>query len=310
MIFSELRKGVSSVNIGQIEHAVEAIRLNSFALAAKERHISPQALSKTVSELERELGIPLFKRTRRSIEATPFAREFEEKARRVLFEFDQLKKLPSTYLKESSEERIFKLGVSDSSYRGLTLMERDFCCLREEAGIDIKLYRSSSDSCLSAMRQGLVDAIVLPGAANELGFRNLLIHSAQVSVIVDKDNALCKERGISLEEVSDYPIACPLDIRFVRPFTESQFLVKGFVPRFEFVEPRFEDFFSFLRRGGVVFARKGGSIPKDVPSVREVALRESEAFAIPFFLVCKAIGPSESYELIVSFLKTKLLGTA
>ena len=251
------------MNIGQMEHVVEVIRLNSFALAAKERHISPQALSKAVSELERELGLPLFERTGRSIKATPFAREFEEKARRVLFEFDQLKKLSSAYLRESSEERIFKIGVSDSSYRGLTLMERDFCCLREEAGVDIKLYRSSSDSCLSAMRQGLVDAIVLPGAANELEFRNLLIHSAQVSVIVDKDNELCRKRETSLEEVGDCPIACPLDIRFVRPFIESQFLVKGLVPRFEFVEPRFEEFFSFLRHGGVVFVRKGGSIPKE-----------------------------------------------
>lgn len=158
-----------------------------------------------------------------------------------------------------------------------------------------------------AMRQGLVDAIVLPGVANEPGFRNLLVHSAQAGVIVDEDSALCKEEGgVSLEEIGDYPIACPLDIRFVRPFIESQFLVRGYVPRFEFVEPRFEDFFSFLRHGGVVFVRKGGSIPKDVPSVREIALKESDTFAVPFFLVCRATGPSELYGRIVSFLKTKL----
>lgn len=38
------------MNIGQLEHVVEAIRFSSFALAAKARHASPQALSKAVSE--------------------------------------------------------------------------------------------------------------------------------------------------------------------------------------------------------------------------------------------------------------------
>lgn len=76
-----------------------------------------------------------------------------------------------------------------------------------------------------AMRQGLVDAIVLPGVANEPGFRNLLVHSAQAGVIVDEDSALCKEEGgVSLEEIGDYPIACPLDIRFVRPLLSRSFL--------------------------------------------------------------------------------------
>ena len=75
-----------SVNIGQLEHAVEVIRFSSFALAAEARHASPQALSKAVSNLERELGVKLFERTGRSIEATPFAREFEKRARHILFE--------------------------------------------------------------------------------------------------------------------------------------------------------------------------------------------------------------------------------
>ena len=39
-----------SVNIGQLEHVVEVIRFSSFALAAKARHASPQALAKAVSE--------------------------------------------------------------------------------------------------------------------------------------------------------------------------------------------------------------------------------------------------------------------
>ena len=102
-----------SVNIGQLEHVVEAIRFSSFALAAKARHTSPQALSKAVSDLERELGVKLFERTGRSVEATPFAREFEKKARHILFELEQLRRFPAVFFAEASEGRSFRLAISD-----------------------------------------------------------------------------------------------------------------------------------------------------------------------------------------------------
>lgn len=95
------------MNIGQLEHVVEAIRFSSFALAAKARHTSPQALSKAVSDLERELGVKLFERTGRSVEATPFAREFEKKARHVLLEFEQLRRFPATFLQSLPRTAVF-----------------------------------------------------------------------------------------------------------------------------------------------------------------------------------------------------------
>ena len=98
------------MNIGQLEHVVEAIRFSSFALAAKARHTSPQALSKAVSDLERELGVKLFERTGRSVEATPFAREFEKKARYVLLEFEQLRRFPATFFCRVFRELQFSLG--------------------------------------------------------------------------------------------------------------------------------------------------------------------------------------------------------
>ncbi len=101
------------MNIGQLEHVVEVIRFSSFALAAKARHASPQALSKAVSNLERELGVKLFERTGRSVEATPFAREFEKKARHALLEFEQLRRFPAVFFAEASEGRSFRLAISD-----------------------------------------------------------------------------------------------------------------------------------------------------------------------------------------------------
>ena len=192
-----------SVNIGQLEHVVEAIRFSSFALAAKARHTSPQALSKAVSDLERELGVKLFERTGRSVEATPFAREFEKKARHVLLEFEQLRRFPA----ESSENRSFRLAISDSSLRGLILTEQDFAPLRDESGFNVNLYRASSDSCLSAIRQDIADAAILPGPVDEVGLLCFPVHKSHASVIVDKRWPLGMSGTVSLSEIGDRPIA-------------------------------------------------------------------------------------------------------
>lgn len=111
---------------------------------------------------------------------------------------------------------------------------------------------------------------------------------------------------VSLAEIESRPIACPLDIRFVRPYIESQFQARGLTPRFQFVEPTLNGFLSFLRNGGVVFIRKGGSIPKDVAGICEIDLRDGDSFAIPFFLVCKAGCPPEMVELIIAFFRERL----
>ena len=73
-----------------------------------------------------------------------------------------------------------------------------------------------------------------------------------------------------------------------------------------FVEPTLNGFLSFLGNGGVVFIRKGGSIPKDVASICEVDLQDRDSFAIPFFLVCKVGCPPETVELMIAFFREKL----
>ena len=77
-------------------------------------------------------------------------------------------------------------------------------------------------------------------------------------------------------------------------------------PRFQFVEPTLNGFLSFLRNGGVVFIRKGGSIPKGVAGICEVDLQDRDSFAIPFFLVCKVGCPPETVEPMIAFFREKL----
>lgn len=60
----------------------------SFAAAARDLRVSPTAASRAVAALEKELGVPLFRRTTRAVALTPEGSAYLERCRHVLAELD------------------------------------------------------------------------------------------------------------------------------------------------------------------------------------------------------------------------------
>lgn len=58
--------------------------LGSYSAAARSLSVSPSAISKSIQRLEKQLGVPLFTRTTRSLTLTPEGRELHERAVRLL----------------------------------------------------------------------------------------------------------------------------------------------------------------------------------------------------------------------------------
>ena len=58
--------------------------------AAEDEHIEPSAVSKRIGQLEADLGVPLFTRSRRGVQPTPAGSSLLEHARSVLFTMDRI----------------------------------------------------------------------------------------------------------------------------------------------------------------------------------------------------------------------------
>lgn len=67
---------------------VRTADLGSFAAAGKALGLTPSAVGKAVTTLERQLGVRLFQRSTRSIRLTEEGRLFHERCRRILDDFD------------------------------------------------------------------------------------------------------------------------------------------------------------------------------------------------------------------------------
>lgn len=60
-----------------------------FGRAARRLHIEQSPLSRTIRQMEADLGVPLLNRLPRSVRLTPAGQVFLEEARRVLLAFEQ-----------------------------------------------------------------------------------------------------------------------------------------------------------------------------------------------------------------------------
>ncbi len=69
-----------------VEVFTTTVEAGSFAAAARRLRVTPSAVSRRIAGLERELGVPLFFRTTRSLRATDDGRAFYERCVRILAE--------------------------------------------------------------------------------------------------------------------------------------------------------------------------------------------------------------------------------
>lgn len=83
-------KKLMNVNSRQLHAFLEVTRLQSFAKAAEQIHLSPSGMSMLVKELEEQVGARLFDRTTRSVDLTDAGKRLRPVAERIVGELRAL----------------------------------------------------------------------------------------------------------------------------------------------------------------------------------------------------------------------------
>ncbi|OCT11886.1 LysR family transcriptional regulator [Paenibacillus pectinilyticus] len=79
------------MNMEQLAYVVEVAKMNSLSAASQHLHMTLSALSQSISNLESELGVKLFTRSRQGTVPTPEGRVLIQKAAEVLDKVQELK---------------------------------------------------------------------------------------------------------------------------------------------------------------------------------------------------------------------------
>ena len=83
----------SYMNFQHLKYVVEVEKVKSISKAAKNLYMGQPNLSKAIKDLEKELGITIFKRTSKGVEPTTRGFEFLRYANTILSQLDELQSL-------------------------------------------------------------------------------------------------------------------------------------------------------------------------------------------------------------------------
>lgn len=196
------------MNFEQLEYIKEVIETKSMSIAAKNLHVTQSAISQSISLLEKEFGVQLFKRSRNGTIPTEEGKTIITKVLEILKKADELKEeiqsLTSSYngeLKIATVPSIFMTYLPKT----LSKFKKDF------PQIKVTIMEMDNKEVIEEVNQNKVDVglIALFNSVKHRFPEHISFHSfhsqGTFNVIVPKDSVLAFSKELQLMDIREYP---------------------------------------------------------------------------------------------------------
>lgn len=203
------------MNRKQLSYFLAAYKHGGITAAAEEMYITPQGLSKTITQLESEIGIRLFERTGNRIYPTEEADKLVAHAKNILDEFRLIEEKRFTISQPQQRVRI-PVTYSAAGYIPASFYQ-DFAekhpeillCFEEKTDRDILRNLDDREAELAILSE--------PIDVSE--FEAVFLFSSPFCILMAKNHPLAAKERISLGDLKGYPQAIKgMD----RPFSTLQ----------------------------------------------------------------------------------------
>ena len=198
------------MTIQQLRYIVSVVENGTITEAAKKLYISQPSLSNAIKDIEEEVGITIFIRSRAGIVVTPEGMEFVGYARQVLH---QMALLEDKYISHTPGK--IRFAVSSPHYVFTT---NAFGEIVEQYGrerFEFILHETTTSQIIEDVKNrysdlGIINVSRSNEAAvrkaleeNKLSFHQLFLTRPQV--FMRADHPLAGKKKVSLEDITDYP---------------------------------------------------------------------------------------------------------
>ncbi|HEY0234768.1 MAG TPA: LysR family transcriptional regulator [Afipia sp.] len=199
------------MDLRQYRYFVAAAELLHFARAAEAMGISPPSMTKQIQEIERDLGVRLFKRTKRSVALTPAGTSFLEDARRVL---QQVERAEDTARRAGRGDlgRINIGYIASTSFSGV--LQRQISLYRaQQPHVDLKFYEVEMEKLPTMLDDNRLDiAFVRPPMAYPTGIAAMTLLRDPFVVALRQDHRLARLRTIKPSQLAEEVFVLPEQI--------------------------------------------------------------------------------------------------
>ena len=215
------------MNILHMKYAVEVARLGSLNKAAETLIIAQPNISRSIKELEADLGITIFNRSAKGMVLTPEGEEFISYAQSILKQIDEVEML---YKQGSTKKQKFSISVPRAGYISAAFAE-----FSKSIGVDpaeIFYKETNSQSTINTVLNNDYKLGIIRYAENYDGFFKSMLEEKGLAyemvaefsytLIMSRDNPLATKDEIYFDDLSPY-----MEIAHADPYVPTLPLSKG-----------------------------------------------------------------------------------
>ena len=209
-----------------MRYAVEVAKLGSLSKASESLLVVKPNISRSIKELEADLGIKIFERTTKGMEPTVEGEEFLDFARSILEQIDRVEK---HYRSDTNKKQKFSISVPRACYISEAFSQFSKSLSKEPAEIFYKETNSQRtirnilehDYKLGIIRDAENYDKYFKSMLEEKGFCYELITEFTYSLIMSADSPLAKKEEITFDDLAAY-----IEIAHADPYVPSMPLSK------------------------------------------------------------------------------------
>jgi LysR family transcriptional regulator, benzoate and cis,cis-muconate-responsive activator of ben and cat genes len=193
------------VELRHLRYFVRVAEAENVSHAALKLHISQPAVSRQIRDLEEEIGLPLLKRSGKSVRLTEAGRLFLNEARAILERSDEALR----NVRLLNERQRINLDIGYSSWgidRLFHIILNSFSCAMPN--VHVRLHDRRVEDNLDALLTGKLEVAFIfvapkPGALR--GFRFLELSREHIRLAVSPTHPFARRRAVSIEEAARQP---------------------------------------------------------------------------------------------------------
>ncbi|WP_144630992.1 LysR family transcriptional regulator [Bordetella genomosp. 13] len=174
-----------------------------FSRAAERLNIDQSPLSRTIKELEKELGEDLFVRNTRSTQLTPAGRIFLEHVPRVFAALEQGRDAVRSWRQGHRGQLRVAQADFGTSTRFPLLLNR---CHEAYPGLDIRLFEVSEAQLVSGLHEGIYDAGFTHTPSSDRSLMAEPVLSEPLVAVLPLSHPLVEYEAIPLDRLKSYPL--------------------------------------------------------------------------------------------------------
>lgn len=197
------------MNILHMKYAVEVARVGSLNKAAESLILAQPNLSRSIKELEAELGIQIFKRSPKGMTLTVEGEEFIGYAREIL---DHIEQVDMIYKTGAAKKQRFSISVPRACYISEAFAE--FSKTIPDANVEIFYKETNSQRTISNILNSGYKLGIIRYAENYDKYFKAMLEEKNLScemiaefsyqLIMSRDNPLAEKENITFEDLADY----------------------------------------------------------------------------------------------------------